>query len=118
MREMLSRLLNIITLVFAVTSMLSLGCNYTLRQIMVPLRSVSAVTRAVVANFLLVPLFAFGILHIIPLDRALAIGLMLLALAAGAPFLVNLMLAVEGDVALSATLLVLLLPVTIFYMPV
>jgi BASS family bile acid:Na+ symporter len=114
---MLSSLLTITIFSFAVASMLSVGCSYTLRQIMVPLRSLSAIARAVIANFVLVPLYAFGILHLIQLDRPLAIGLKLLALAAGAPFLVKLILAVEGDVGLSATLLVLLLPVSIVYMP-
>src|SRR5689334_22094033 len=102
MRAMLSSLLIITILAFAVASMLSVGCSYTLRQIMVPLRSVSAIVRAVIANFALVPLCAFGILHLIPLDPPLAMGLKLLALAAGAPFLVELILAVEGDVGLSA----------------
>jgi BASS family bile acid:Na+ symporter len=114
---MLSSLLTITILSFAVASMLSVGCSYTLRQIMVPLRSLNVIARAVIANFVLVPLYAFGILHLIPLDRPLAIGLKLLALAAGAPFLVKLILAVEGDIGLSATLLVLLLPVSIVYMP-
>jgi BASS family bile acid:Na+ symporter len=117
MRETLSSLLSITTLVFAVTSMLAVGCNYTLRQIVAPLRSMSAVVRAATANFVLVPLLAFGILQLIPLDRSFAIGLMWLASAAGAPFLIQLILAVEGDVGLSATLLVLL-PVTLLYMPI
>jgi len=116
MRAMLSSLLTITILAFAVASMLSVGCSYTLRQIMVPLRSVSAIARALIANFVLVPLCAFGILYLIPLDPP-PMGLKLLALAAGAPFLVELILAVEGDVGLSATLLVLLLPVSMFYMP-
>src|SRR5690606_20919834 len=37
---------------------------------------------------------------------------------AGAPFLIKLAEAAESDVALSATLLVLLLPATIIYMPI
>lgn len=117
MREMLSRLLTLAVVVFAVTSMLSVGCSYTVRQMVAPLRSLSAVARALIANFLLAPLYIFGILYLIPLDPPLEIGLKLLALAAGAPFLVRLILAVEGDVGLSATLLCVLVPATIFYLP-
>jgi BASS family bile acid:Na+ symporter len=51
------------------------------------------------------------------LQRPFATGLILVATAAGAPFLIKLTILAKADVALSATLLVLLLPVTIVYMP-
>ena len=61
MRELLSILLNISTLVFAVTSMLSVGFSYTLRQIIDPLRNLRGVLLALLANFVLVaiPFFVF-----------------------------------------------------------
>jgi BASS family bile acid:Na+ symporter len=118
MTELLSGLLNISVLAFAISSMLSVGCGYTLSQIVGPLRRARRVVRALVANFVLVPLLAIVILQFLPLERPLAVGLFLVATAAGAPFLIKLTQAAEADVALSATLLVLLLPVTIFYMPI
>jgi bile acid:Na+ symporter, BASS family len=103
--------------VFAVASMLSVGLSYTVRQIADPLRNARLVILVLVANFVLVPLLAIAVMGILSLDRSLEIGLILLATAAGAPFLVQLVRSADGDVALSAGLLVLLLVVTIFYMP-
>ena len=117
MSGFLSSLSNIVVAVFAVTSMLSVGLSYTVRQIVDPLRNARLVIPALVANFVLVPLLAFAVTRILSLDRTLEIGLILLATAAGAPFLVQLVRAAGGDPALSAGLLVLLLVATLAYMP-
>ncbi len=69
-------------------------------------------------NFVLVPLLAFMVARILPLEEAHAIGLFLVAAAAGAPFLLKLAEVAGSDVALGATLLVVLLPATIVYMPI
>ena len=118
MRELLSILLNISTLVFAVTSMLSVGFSYTLRQIIDPLRNLRGVLLALLANFVLVPLLAYAVARILAFEPSVEIGLMLVATAAGAPFLIKLTQRADGDLAYAAGLLVLLLVVTIIYMPV
>ena len=102
---------------FAVTSMLSVGLGYSARQILDPLRNRRGVLRAVVTNFVIVPLLAFTVVQALSLERAPATGLILIGSAAGAPFVVKLTKIARGDMAFSATLLVLLLIVTIFYMP-
>jgi BASS family bile acid:Na+ symporter len=117
MSGFLSSVSNVVVAVFAVTSMLSVGLSYTVRQIVGPLRSARLVVLALVANFVLVPLLTLAIMRILSLDRELEVGLILLATAAGAPFLVQLVRAAGGDLALSAGLLVLLLVVSIAYMP-
>lgn len=55
MAEALSSLLNIAVLVFSVTSMLSVGFSYTLREIVEPLRDVRGVVLALAGNFVLAP---------------------------------------------------------------
>lgn len=117
MAEVLATLLNLSVIAFAVTSMLSVGFAYTLGEILGPLRDVGGVLRVLLANFVLVPLLAYLVLQVSPLDRPYAVGLMLVATAAGAPFLVKLTEHSAGDLAISATLLVILLPTTIVYMP-
>jgi BASS family bile acid:Na+ symporter len=77
-----------------------------------------AVIRALLANFVLVPLLAYCVVQVIPLDASYVTGLMLIATAAGAPFLIKLTAAAGGNVPLSASLTMLLLPVTVLYMPV
>jgi BASS family bile acid:Na+ symporter len=118
-KDFFARLMDISVLVFAITSMLSVGFAYSAQQIIGPLRRAHAVMRALIANFMLVPLLAYIVAQLIPgLEHPMKIGLFLVATAAGAPFLVKPVQTADGDVALSAALLVLLLAVTIVYMPI
>ncbi len=105
-------------LAFAVISMLAVGLGHDWREIVDPLRQWRKVLRALAVNFILVPLLAYIVVQIFPLEPAHAIGLFLIAAAAGAPFLIKLTEAADSDVALSATLLLVLLPATIVYMPI
>ena len=118
MRDLLSGVANLAVLLFAVTSMLSVGLAHSVKQILGPLRDLWALVRALLANFVLVPLLALGILRLWPLDRPLEAGLLLVAMSAGAPFLIKLTEVASAEVSLSATLLVLLLPATVVYAPV
>jgi BASS family bile acid:Na+ symporter len=117
MKAALAQAASIIVIVFAVGSMLSVGLSYDFRTIVRPLRRVRAVFRALVANFALVPLLAIAVERVIPLDPPLALGLALLAGAAGAPFLVKLAKTARSDLALSAALLLLLVPATVVFLP-
>jgi BASS family bile acid:Na+ symporter len=103
--------------VFAVSSMLSVGLAYRIGRILGLLADVRAVFRALVANFVLVPLLAVGIEQVIPIDPRIAIGLFLLAGSAGAPFLIKLAGAARSDLGLCAALLLLLVPATIVFLP-
>jgi BASS family bile acid:Na+ symporter len=117
MESFLSMLLKIAVLLFAAASMLSVGLGNTVREIIDPLRHSHGVFRALVANFVLVPLLAFGVARLLSLEQPLETGLMLIAMPAGAPFMIKLTEHAEHDVGLSATLLVMLLPATVLYMP-
>ena len=117
MTDILIALLNMAIPTFAISSMLSVGLRYELRQVVAPLKDVPGVITAVVANFVLVPLFAYGIVKVLQLERPYAVGMILVACAAGAPLLVKLAQNAEEDVAFAAAILVLLLVVTIVYMP-
>lgn len=117
MKEIIQVLADLSTLVFVVSSMFSLGLSLTLQQILHPLKDAGLVVRVLLANFVLVPLVAYLLKTVIPLDPSLAIGLILLATAAGAPFLPKLAQVSKGNVPLSRGLMVLLMVVTVFYMP-
>jgi len=105
-------------LLFVVTSMLAMGLSLTMAQIIQPLKNVRLVILALLANFVLVPLLAYLILQVIPLDQSLEVGLIVLATAAGAPFLPKLVQGAKGNIAFGVGLMVLLMVVTIFYMPI
>jgi len=117
MRAVLAEVAGIATIVFAASSMLSVGLAYRFGAIIEPLLQPRAVFRALVANFVLVPLLAIGIERLIPMDPPLALGLFLLAGAAGAPFLIKLASAARGNLALSAALLMILVPATVVFLP-
>jgi predicted Na+-dependent transporter len=104
-------------LLFVVTSMLAMGMSLTIAQIIEPLRNARLVILALLANFVLVPALAYGIAAVIPIDDALRTGLIVLATAAGAPFLPKLVQVAKGPIALGVGVMVLLMVVTIAYLP-
>jgi len=118
MNEILTAIMNLSTLVFVVTGMLAMGLSLTITQIVAPLRNARLVLLALLANFVLVPFLAYLIGLVIPLGDGLRVGLILVSTAAGAPFLPKLAQAARGNTALSVGLMVLLMVVTILYMPI
>ncbi len=117
MSDVLAAISSLAVQIFAISSMVSIGLRYSVEEIIGPLRNVWAVVLALVANFVAVPILAIGILQLIDLDTAYAIGLVLVASAAGAPMIVKFTQLAGGDVAFGAGLLVLLIVVSIGYMP-
>ena len=118
LNEFLSAISAIVGLTFVVGSMLATGLSLTVAQILQPLKNGRLVILALLANFVLVPLLAYGIILVIPLDQSLQIGLIVLATTAGAPFLVKEVAAAKGNLSLSVGLMFLLMIVTIFYVPI
>jgi predicted Na+-dependent transporter len=100
-----------------VGSMFAMGLGLTLSQIIQPLKNVRLVALAVLANFVLVPLLAYVISLIIPLEDSLKIGLIVLATCAGAPFLVLEAQGAKANLAVAVGVMTMLMVVTIFYLP-
>ncbi|WP_411966048.1 bile acid:sodium symporter family protein [Haloferax sp. YSMS24] len=117
MAVVLESLATLSVLVFVVTSMLSMGLSLTTSQILEPLRNASLVAKALAANFVLVPILAYGIVFVLPLSEGQSIGVILLATAAGAPFLPKLVEVAKGSIAFGVGLMVLLMVVTVVYVP-
>jgi BASS family bile acid:Na+ symporter len=97
--------------------MLAMGLSLTTAQILGPLKNARLVILALLANFVLVPLLAYAITRVIPLEQPLQIGLIVLSTVAGAPFLVKEVQAAKGDLALGVGLMFMLMIVTILYVP-
>ena len=102
---------------FVVTSIAAMGLNLTVKEVLAPWKKKWLLSISLVANFVIVPLFALLILTIIPLDIDLATGLIIVAAAAGAPSLPKAMDIIRGNVAYAVGLTMVLILVTIFYMP-
>jgi BASS family bile acid:Na+ symporter len=99
-------------LLFVVTSMLAMGMSLTVPRIVQPLKNARLVILALLANFILVPLLAFLLTRILPLEQSLQVRLIVLATAAGAPFLPKLVQGAKGNIAFGVGLMVLLMVVT------
>src|SRR5215471_832713 len=104
-------------LVFVVSSMLAVGLSLTIGQIVAPLRDLRLVVLALVANFILMPVGAFAISRFLQLDPSLFIAFLLLGCAAGAPFLPKLASVAGGNLAFAVGLMVMLMVLTVGYMP-
>jgi bile acid:Na+ symporter, BASS family len=115
--ELLSKGATVATLSFVVSSMLAMGAGLTVPQIFAPLRNARLVVLALLANFVLMPLGAFALAKVLWLDEPLGIGLLLLGCAAGAPFLPKLAELAKGNLAFAVGAMVLLMAVTVGYLP-
>jgi bile acid:Na+ symporter, BASS family len=115
--ELLAKAVPVALLVFVVSSMLAVGLSLTVGQIMAPLRNARLVMLSLVANFVLMPLAALLIARVLRLDQPLAVALLLLGGAAGAPFLPKLAGVAGGNLAFAVGLMVLLMVITVGYMP-
>ena len=115
--QMTQLIANIGILTFVVASMAALGLSLSVGQIVQPLRNGRLVAMALLANFVLTPALAFAIKAVIPMEEGYAIGLILLATAAGTPFLPKLVQVAKGAVVSSVGVMVLLMIATVVYMP-
>jgi BASS family bile acid:Na+ symporter len=117
LNDLFSAIAGISGLLFVVTSMLAMSLSLSVQQMTQPLKNVRLVVLALLANFVLVPLLAFVIIKVIPLEESLQIGVILLGTAAGAPFIPKLVQGAKGNVAYAVGLMFLIMVVTIFYLP-
>jgi len=115
--EFLSTIVPVVMLVFVVSSVLAVGLSLTVNEILAPLGRGKLVALALLANFVLMPLAALVIARVLRLDQPLGIALLLLGAAAGAPFLPKLASIAKANLAFSVGLMVLLMVLTVAYMP-
>lgn len=117
MAETLTHLARVIALVFFLTSMGGIGLGLAMREFAAPLRSLRFVGAALVANFGIAPLLAIGLAHWFHLDESVARGLLLLGLAAGAPFMPKMVGMAKGDPGLAVALMALTMITTTILLP-
>lgn len=115
--EVLRMGVKVSVLVFVISSMLAMGLSLTIGQIIAPLRNLRLVAMALLANFVVMPFIAIILATLLRLDLPFGVGLLLLGLAAGAPFLPKLTEVARGNLAFAVGLMVLLMVVTVGYLP-
>lgn len=103
--------------VFVVAAMLNVGLTQTPAEILGHLKDRAFVLKMVVANFILVPGLTLAVLRIGSFDPGFEAGLLLFGVCAGAPFLIKLTQTAEHDLALGAATMMLLMLITVAYVP-
>lgn len=109
---------NLSVVVFVVSSTLGVGLRLTVGQILTPLRNGRLVALSLLANFVLAPLAAMLLANVLGLSEPMRVGLLLCGVAAGAPFLLKLAELSKGNMAFAVGLMVVLMVITVGYMPV
>jgi bile acid:Na+ symporter, BASS family len=113
----LGSLASLLTYVFLVLAMLSIGLEVTGRQVLGTLRDGSLWGRALVANLVIVPVLGLVLVRLFPLSPDVAAGLLILAAAPGAPFAVQFTGKAKGAVAFAAALLLVFTVVALVVTP-
>jgi bile acid:Na+ symporter, BASS family len=103
---------------FVLSSMLAMGLGLRVIDIVAPLRNWRLVILALLANFVVMPFAALALARTLRLEESMGIGLLLLGMAAGAPFLPKLAQISKGNLAFAVGLMVLLMVITVGYVPI
>jgi BASS family bile acid:Na+ symporter len=97
--------------------MLNVGLTQKPSAIAEHLKNLPFVLKMLAANFIFAPILMIGALYAAPFNPALKAGLLIFSLGAGAPFLIKLTQTAEHDLALGAAVMMMLMVVTVGYMP-
>jgi len=105
--------------VFVISTMLNVGLTQKPSAILGHLREWHFLVRMLLANFVIVPALMYTLVNLVgdygPAESA---GLMIMGVCAGAPFLIKLTQTSENDIALGATVMLVLMIATVIVAPV
>jgi bile acid:Na+ symporter, BASS family len=102
------RLINILAAITLIEMMVTIGLGVTLSDVLRVSRSWSLVARAVLANYILVPAAAVGLLLLFRAKPLVAVGFLVAAVCPGAPYGPPLTAMAKGNVPVSVGLMVIL----------
>jgi bile acid:Na+ symporter, BASS family len=103
--------------IFVISSMFTTGLSATLADLVTPARDRRLLGITFLVNFIVVPLLALALTALIPMNRMLAGGLLLVGIAAGAPSSMKVAEITGGNIPRAVSLTILLTLVTIVIMP-
>jgi predicted Na+-dependent transporter len=102
---------------FVLVSMFVTGLNVTLSDLMAPIKNRRLIGVSLFSNFILVPLLALALIYLTKMETGLASGLLLCAIAAGAPSIGKIAQLSGANVARAVSLTILLTITTIIITP-
>jgi BASS family bile acid:Na+ symporter len=102
---------------FILSTMVGVGLSLTLKQIYEPLKNKELVIKVLILNFVISPIIAITLTKVFNLDPGVSIAMIIISMAAGAPFLPKLSNLAKEDDGKAIGIMILLMVVTIFYLP-
>jgi BASS family bile acid:Na+ symporter len=106
-----------VTTVFVLSTMLSIGMELSLDQLLAAFRKRRLMTRSLLVNLVAVPLLAYLILRFVPVEAGYAAGIVLIAVAPGAPFGPKFAEISNGDIEFASGLMAVLGIVSVLTIP-
>jgi len=103
--------------VFMTGNLLGMGLSLRPRDALAGLRDVRFVVLTLGVGFALCPALAWALARLVPMERPYAVGLILLGVTPGAPFLPMVVDRARGDMGYAAAVMLLTSLVTVAYMP-
>lgn len=118
MLELFQSIGGFLVTVFVLTSMFNVGLTQKPAKIWAHLRNWQFLVAMVIINLLVTPALMVFALELVNVAPHYATGLIVMGVASGAPFLIKLAQASESDIALGATVLMVLMVATVVIMPI
>ena len=114
---MISILFKISLAIFIAGNLLGMGLKLNPKEAILGLKDYHFVANVVFWGFLVGPALAYILTLVLPLEYPFAIGLILLGMTPGVPFIPMIVNRVKGDLGYTAAFMLLVSVMTIIYMP-
>lgn len=114
---MVETLFKLALAIFIAGNLLDMGLRLNPQQALRGLKNLSFVGHTLFWGFVVGPALAYIITLVVPLEYPYAIGLILLGLAPGVPFLPMIVSRVKGDLGYTAAFMLLVSVTTVLFMP-
>ena len=114
---MITVLFKISLAIFIAGNLLEMGLKLNPQQALLGLKNIHFVAHTLFWGFVVGPALAYAITLVIPLEHPYAIGLILLGMTPGAPFLPMFIDKVKGDLGYTAAFMLIVSVGTVIFMP-
>jgi bile acid:Na+ symporter, BASS family len=111
-------LFKIVVVLYSVSNLLSLGLELNLKETINSLKSARLIILTLGWGWVVSPAFAWLLTLIIPMDRSIALGLLITSIAPVAPFFPILVRNARADVNFAAAFMPLTMVITVALMPI
>ncbi len=118
MHDIAQSIFNVSMISFVAGIMITLGLGVKISHIIEQFKETRLVIFSVLANFVAVPLFALALVSFFDASKGVSIGIVLLSLGAGAPFIPKIVQTAKGNTYGSIGLMLLLSVTSILFMPI